>query len=297
MRIDGVESVKSADEKTAAATVLSPDEIIIEGKKTGEGVINVNTRSGKETIIVTVKKRSRSETMIEIDVQILEIIHTSGADYGIDWPALISGQALPKGGLPLSPLNVVEQSTPSYKVLGSVFKRGKINAAINFLVNENYAKILAKPKLLTKNGKKAKFLVGGEIPLPSVSSLGQATIEWKKYGVNLEMEPRITKQRAIEAELRAEVSNLDYANAVNYSAGTMPAIRTRWAKTTVTIEPENTIVIAGLIQNEESEVTDGVPVLSGIPLIGGLFQSTYKVNKKTELVIFVTPKILGRPGV
>ncbi|MCX8093215.1 MAG: type II and III secretion system protein, partial [Candidatus Goldbacteria bacterium] len=181
----------------------------------------------------------------------------------------------------------------TYNFYNSNFKRGQINILIDFLVKKNYAKILAKPKLLTLNGKKAKFLAGGEVPVLTSSSLGQTNVTWKEYGVNLEMEPEITKTNNIRTRLRTEFSSLDYGNAVTIGTSKMPAVRTRWAETTITVEPENTIIIAGLIQREELKISDGVPVFSLIPLLGELFKSTTTEEKITELVIFVTPVIVG----
>jgi len=151
-----------------------------------------------------------------------------------------------------------------------------------------------KPKLLASNGKKASFLSGGEVPIVTVSTTGQASVSWKKYGVSLEIDPKLTKQNRIEAQIRAEVSNLDYANAVSVGTSVVPAVKTRWAETSINVEPDNTVVIAGLIENQEMKTISGVPVLSGIPLLGELFKSVTTSDRKTELVIFVTPKISGQ---
>ncbi|MGD0566053.1 MAG: type II and III secretion system protein, partial [Candidatus Goldiibacteriota bacterium] len=234
-------------------------------------------------------RASRPDSMIEIDVQILEISNIAGSNCGIDWPALINGP-LPANGLPLLSLNAVEQDPPSFSALGTTFSRGKINILLDFLVTGNYARILAKPKLLTSRGKSASFLSGGEVPVVTVNTQGQASVQWKSYGVNLEIDPKTGKDGAIEARIKAEVSNLDYSNAVNYGQGAIPAIKTRRAETNINVEPDNTVVIAGLIENQENKTTSGVPVLSGIPFLGELFKTTNSAERKSELVIFVTPR-------
>ncbi len=294
LEIKKVSSIEILKKEIANAIILSDEEILIDAKKTGTTGIKVISSEGVKGFVINVKKRSKAEAMIQIDVQILEVINLDGGSFGIDWPTLIKAGKIPDSGLiPLSSLNLVEKETPTYNFFGSNFNRGQINILIDFLVKKNYAKILAKPKLLTLNGKKAKFLAGGEVPVLTTSSLGNTNITWKEYGVNLEMEPEITKTNSIRAKLRTEFSNLDYGNAVNIGGGQMPAVRTRWAETTITVEPDNTIIIAGLIQREELKVTNGVPVLSLIPLLGELFKSTTTEEKKTELVIFVTPIIIG----
>jgi Flp pilus assembly secretin CpaC len=291
LKIDNAKKVEVIKEDTVSAAVLSDKEVMVEGKKEGMSVINVITASGMETILVKVKPSTETEPMIEIDVQIAEIIYADDLQYGIDWPALLSG-GLPEGGLPLIALQAIEQSPKDLNVLGGVFKRGPVNAVLEALVTKNYAKILAKPKLRTISGKKAEFLSGGEMPFTVTDSQGKTTVQWKEYGVKIMMEPVLDRKNIITAKLRAEASTLDYANAVKFgTGGEMPAIRTRWADTTLSMEPEDTVILAGMLQNDEAKVTSGVPVLSDIPLIGEIFKSTRTINKKTELVIFVTPRI------
>jgi pilus assembly protein CpaC len=294
LEIKNVSSIEILKKEILNAIILSDEEILIDAKKAGTTGIRIINSEGVKGYIVNVKKRSKAEAMIEIDVQILEVINLDNTSLGINWPAIIKAGDIPESGIiPLSPLNLVEKNPPSYNFYGSNFNRGQINVLIDFLVKKNYAKVLAKPKLLTLNGKKARFLSGGEVPVLTSSSLGQTNVTWKEYGVNLEMEPEITKTNNIRAKIRTEFSNLDYGNAVTLGSGQMPAVRTRWAETTITVEPDNTIIIAGLIQREELKITEGVPVVSLIPLLGEIFKSTRIEEKRTELVIFVTPLIIG----
>jgi pilus assembly protein CpaC len=292
LRFEKGVSVEAVDPNVAGATILSDDEIIVEGKKPGTTVITVTGRDSSESLLVDVLKAEKADSMIEVDVQILEISRINRSNTGIDWPALINGP-LPDNGLPLLSLNAIEKSPPDFSILGSTFSRGKINILLDFLVTNNYARVLAKPKLLTSNGKSASFLSGGEVPVVTVSTQGQASVQWKSYGVNLEIDPKTNKTGAIEARIKAEVSNLDYSNSVNYGQGRIPAIMTRRAETNIDVEPGDTVVIAGLIENQESKVSSGVPVLSGIPLLGELFKTTDESCANSELVIFVTPKIAG----
>jgi pilus assembly protein CpaC len=291
IKIDNAKKVDILKDDVVNATILSDKEIIIEGKKEGTSALNISTPGGMRTILVNVKSASDTEQMIEVDVQIVEIIYNDKLDYGIDWPTLIGG-GLPQGGLPLTPLQTIEQNPNDLNFLGGTFKRGQINAALKMLLEKDYAKLLAKPKLRTLSGKKAEFLSGGELPYTLVDSQGKATVQWKEYGIKLSIEPVIDKKNTIIAKLRAEASSLDYINAVSLgNGGTLPSLRERWADTTISMEPEDTVIIAGLMQNDDAKVTSGVPILSDIPLLGEIFKSTHTENKRTELVIFVTPKI------
>ncbi|MBN2753297.1 MAG: type II and III secretion system protein [Candidatus Goldbacteria bacterium] len=295
VKTDDVERVEVIKEDVASALIISKKEIIIEGKKEGVSAVNIYGKGGMNTVLINVKKAASSEQMIEVDVQVMEISGMDSSDLGLDWPTLLNGSAGKDGegqALLLGPLNVAESGAPLLAF--GKFSRGNINLFLDFMVKNNYGKILAKPKILTSSGNKAKFLSGGEIPIALVNDNGGADVEWKEYGVSLEIHPEIKKNGHIKAGLKAEVSNLDYANAISLGTGgsVMPALKTRWAETTISVTPEDTIVIAGLIQNEDVMVSSGVPVLSGIPILGELFKNTHKESKKTELVIFVTTRII-----
>jgi pilus assembly protein CpaC len=295
LRFEKAAEAEPIDKSIASATILSDEEIIIEGKRPGTTVINIAGNGSKESLMVNVIKAEKADSMIEIDVQILEISMIDQFSCGIDWPALINGP-LPSNGLPLLSLNAVEQSPPAFSALGTTFTRGKINILLDFLVTNNYARVLAKPKLMASNGKAASFLSGGEVPVVTVNTQGQASVQWKSYGVTLEIDPKTAKDGAIEARIKAEVSNLDYTNAVNYGQGQIPAIKTRRAETNINVAPDNTVVIAGLIEDQQDKTASGVPVLSGIPFLGELFKTTNSSGKKSELVIFVTPRMAGLQG-
>jgi len=296
LTFDSVVKAEAVNKSVISAVVLTDKQVIVEGKKEGSTALNVSGKGGYNAVVmVNVREPKSVEKMIEIDVQMLEIIEGSGLNFGVDWPTLLGGKnsLVDGGGAPASPLQFGEQNPPLQAI--GVFQRGPMNIFVDFLVNASYAKLLAKPKLLTENGEKAAFLSGGEIPIATMSSTGETKIEWKSYGVALSIKPVITKSGNIRASLKAEVSNLDYGNAVKLSAGggVMPAVKTRWAETTITVPEDDTIIIAGLIQNEDAKVTTGVPVLSDIPLLGELFRNTHTEKRTTELVIFVTPRIIN----
>ncbi len=293
VKINKPQKAESMNEDIAAAAVISDNEIMIEGRKEGATTVTVMTPQGQISMLVKVKLPDETERVVEIDVQIAEIIYGDDLNMGIDWPALING-GLPDSGIPMIPLQLLEKNPKELSFMGGSFARGPVNLVLQALVEKNYAKILAKPKLRVIAGKRAEFLSGGELPFAFMDSSGKTTIQWKEYGVKLSVEPTVDKKNLITARLRAEASTLDYANSVQVGmGGAVPGIRTRWADTTLCMEQEETVILAGLMQNDESKVTSGVPLISEIPLIGEIFRSTRNIVKKTELVIFVTPRLAG----
>ena len=199
---------------------------------------------------------------------------------------------------PVTPnnLNIGENYPPPLMAFGS-FTRQSLTASLQLLVNLGKAKILSKPKLLAVSGEEASFLAGGEVPYVTQNQLGSSNIQWKPYGVKLKIKPVIDADGNISASLRAEVSGLDPQNGVSTGNGIIiPALRTRWVETTVYMKGGSTLVIAGLIDEQSQKLTSGIPILSDIPILGELFRFTDNERTQSELVIFVTPSLVGQTG-
>jgi pilus assembly protein CpaC len=147
-----------------------------------------------------------------------------------------------------------------------------------------------------KNGEKASFLVGGEIPIPVSQSVSAGTafftIEWKEFGVRLGFTPTVMDDGLVRLAVNPEVSSLDYANAVTFSGFNIPAIRTRKASTTVELKDDETFVIGGLLNSTETELVSKIPLLGSIPLLGAFFRNTSSSTSETELMILISPKIV-----
>jgi len=259
---------------------ISENELLVNGKAVGSTTLIVWHRSGRKdisSILVTAGKAAQS--MIQVDVQVMEIARTEDKDLGLDWESLLG---------PSGKLSLVETTSP-LNAIGTL-ERGKLDLLLKLLDEKGKAKILARPKLLTLSGRKASFSSGGEIPVSTVGSNGQVNVEWKKYGVNLDVLPTAENTGVINVDLRAEVSDVDFSHLVQGN----PAIRTRWASTVIHVKPGTTVVIGGLIQEKNQVSHQGLPILSDIPILGYLFKSSRIIREESELVIFVTPHIVGR---
>ena len=132
--------------------------------------------------------------------------------------------------------------------------------------------MLAEPNVVAASGQKANFLSGGEIPVPIASSGAQGgttvTIEWKEFGVKVEFLPTIVDSNVVNLHVAPEVSNLDYNHAMQISGFGIPAIRSRKAETTVELKDQETLVIGGLIMEEESKQRTRIPLLGTHPAPG-----------------------------
>jgi pilus assembly protein CpaC len=163
----------------------------------------------------------------------------------------------------------------------------EIISSINLARNSGDAIILAEPSLSARSGGEAEFLSGGEIPLPVTSNDGQASVEFKEFGIKLRIKPTADDAGNIIAEVETELSTVD----PSLSVGGIPGFRTRKASTDASLKNGQTLVISGLVNRELSDNTTGFAFLSKIPVLGALFRSKDFRNNKSELVIFVTPYI------
>lgn len=163
------------------------------------------------------------------------------------------------------------------------------------------AQILAEPKLLAVDGEEASFNVGSEVPVPSnMGQYGQIAYEFKKTGVILNFTPTIMeKTNRIKLKLSPEVSEIDRSSGVmdTQNAVVIPGFKTRKVETTVELMDGETLIIAGLLNNSSSKTNNQVPLLGDIPVIGVLFKTIEDKKDDTELMIFITPKIVDAPQI
>ncbi len=231
------------------------------------------------------------DKMIHMKVQITEFSSNALEEVGINWQSNINGPAwgvvaTPSATYPADPNGIIDTS----KVLGKTFGFFGIATAmtsrINLMVSNGDALILASPTLTARSGGEAEFLSGGEIPLETSSQNG-TNIEFKEYGIKLKIKPVADNDNNITARIETELSAPDPSTAVK---GT-PGFLTRKASADLSMRNKETIVISGLLNSELSKDVSKVKYLSSIPLLGALFRNTKTRDKKTELVIFVTPTI------
>lgn len=231
------------------------------------------------------------QAMIMLDVQVVEVRRSDLLKIGVAWDASTPG--------------------PFYEVIGRIGGSGnfekswsffgfgfdgndptepltEIGSTLNFLQEKGVARILAQPKLVTKSGSKAKFLAGGEIPIPIRGGDGELTVEFKQVGVILDFSPVSDPDGFIATKLNVEVSAVDESVQVQ----DIPGFTTRRTEMEMNVQAGQTMVISGMLQSEDGKAISKVPGLGSIPIIGELFKSRDFQQRTTELVIFVTPYLV-----
>jgi hypothetical protein len=146
------------------------------------------------------------------------------------------------------------------------------------------------------DGQQASFLAGGEFPVPIIQSGGAdkpaISIQFKEYGVRLNFKPTIIDEDHIRLELEPEVSTIDFANGVKFSGFTIPALKTRRARTGVELRDGQSFALAGLLDNNESKSISKIPIVGDIPILGALFKSKTFQKDETELMFIMTAHLV-----
>jgi general secretion pathway protein D len=155
------------------------------------------------------------------------------------------------------------------------------------LKSEGKAETLANPRLMTLNGETGSMLIGDRVPVKGVNAEGEVTISYIDAGITLEFTPWITDEDYIELEVSPKVSSLGEEVYEGY-----PSIQTREVTTKLRLKDGQTFAIGGLIQEDMQSSVTKVPILSEIPILGHLFKYESDSTEKTELVIFITPRIV-----
>ncbi len=251
---------------------------------------------------------SEDNPLVEMDAQIMEISKKAVDKLGIDWSQSVTFNEVPPGATSAVAGGVFPPHTLNRQVgdlLKSVwqskFDRSTLTATLNILEQDNLARTLARPKLVALSGSEAKFLVGGQVPIVSSVSVSSGTtttsIQYVDYGIKLNIKPTVKETGDILCKIEVEIKDIDNSTSITVpSAGgttTSPGFKSRNASTELYLKNNQTIFIAGLINNSATNNLNQVPWLGDIPIIGALFRSKDFQVGDTELVISLTPRIVN----
>ena len=221
------------------------------------------------------------ESMVQMDVRIVEIRRDQLRQLGLRWATDAAGPQL----------SVDVGPGPDSIALAM---HSVLTSRIDLLEQRGLAQTIAEPTLSCRSGGSARFVAGGEIPLPITDALGAVDVQYKEYGVILEVRPRADPSGAISAEVDVELSQVDPSMRVR----DFPAFIKRRSSTAINSRAGETMVISGLIARERSGDRQGIPGLGRMPVAGRLFSSVRSQERQTELLVLITARQLhmGSPG-
>ena len=173
--------------------------------------------------------------------------------------------------------------------IGSV----QVGLLLEALETKGIVRTLAEPNLTALSGQEAKFLAGGEYPVPVAQDNNTTTIEFKPFGVELNFTPRVVDDGIINLEMAAAVSSIDPTNGITINNQSIAAFRRRDTSTTVALRDGESFAIAGLLQDDFRDNNGQVPWLGDIPVLGALFRSADYQRNRTELVIIITAHLVS----
>ncbi len=168
------------------------------------------------------------------------------------------------------------------------------SAILTALESSGLAKLLAEPTLVALSGQEAKFLVGGEFPIPMSTGLGAVSVQWKKFGIILNFTPTVIADGALHLKLMTEVSDIDPARSVTVGGFSIPGLTSRQSETTVRLTDGQSFAIAGLLSDRVRSQIQRIPFLGDLPILGALFRSVTYQRDESELLVVVTAH-LARP--
>jgi general secretion pathway protein D len=293
-----------------AAPVVSGKVRISADKATNSLIIMAD----KEDYMVledVIQKLDIPRSMVYIEALFMEVDMDTSLNIGIDWTAfgkaslggketLVGGGFSPgfpqpsdllQGGLTLGML------TEPLTIAGVTVSN--ITAIINAVKTDDDFRILSTPQVLTTDNEEARIVVGENRPFQTrattdVSGGNFESFEYRDVAQTLKVTPHVTENRLVRMQINLEVTNINQAATLTTSS-TLPVTNKRTVDTTVIVRDQQTIVIGGLIDDTTTDNENKVPALGDIPLLGWLFKNKSKTRNKTNLYVFITPRVIKNP--
>ena len=232
-----------------------------------------------------------------LKVRVMEISRTKLRNLGVDWAYFgASGDFAVNSVSGL--INSFTSSAHSITSAGDTFSFGIVDGANDFfgvleaLEQRNIAKVLAEPNIVAVSGRPAQFNVGGEFPILVPQSLGTTSVDFKKFGTQVDFLPIVLGNGNIRLEVRPRISEIDDTRSVIINNVTIPALTVREVDTAVEMKAGQTFALAGLVQQRTESQFRGLPYISDLPVIGVPFRQVRDETNEIELLIMVTPEFV-----
>jgi pilus assembly protein CpaC len=275
--------------------------VLVEGSDLSEAQsLRLAEISKRYPQVISLASKVGVERMIEMDVRMIEIKRDAIETLGVKWNSSAQGPsfgivgdvhrsaALRPGGSAAGSAGaqIANRVSPFASALSIA---SNFTSALNFMVQNGDAVILAEPRLSCRSGGSARFIAGGELPIPQTTNLGHTTVTFKEYGVKFDVSPQVSDTGVIAAKIATEISAINFDVMVK----DVPGLTKRRAETEVNLRENETLVIAGLMSDESSRNIDKVAGLGDIPILGKLFRSKAFREHQTDLIVFITPRFVG----
>ena len=257
-----------------------------------ERVSNLMSVGGTQQVMLKVRFAEMQRTVskqLSAGLMVNGIGSTLSGSVGAGAGAVVPNTAIGAAGSTVLNLN---NEAVGQAALGFSIGSTQFGVLLEALESKGVVRTLAEPNLIALSGQEAKFLAGGEYPVPVSQDNGTISVEYKPFGVALNFTPRVVDGDKINLSLTASVSSIDPSNGFTQGAFKIDAFRKRETTTTVEMRDGESFAIAGLLQDDFRDLNSQVPWLGDIPILGTLFRSTEYRREQSELVIIITPHLV-----
>jgi len=309
-RIIKLNYANASELQTALASAITRRGSVLVEKRTNSLIVT-DLPANLDNVEKMAIELDSTTPQVEITAKLVDVDAEALRDLGIQWNVggvatepdgseFWDGIPPPPGARPLSPGNDPNQALagghkttigdPATTITYGIFKNwGMIEAQLQLLEQNRKANIISNPRITTVDNREAKIVVGQKIPLIVQDVAGNPVSQLQTIGIQLKVTPHLTQDKKIIMDLHPEVSDLSTQSTVQGGI----IINTSEADTRVMVDDGQTAVIGGLIRTNQGSVRRGFPLLKDLPLIGALFRSDSHISQNRELIIFVTPRLVG----
>jgi general secretion pathway protein D len=311
--LQGLPTEKAGAAKGKAEAPVVAGAVQISADKATNSLIIMADKDDYLVLEEVIKKLDIPRSMVYIEALIMEVDMEKSLDIGVDWSVFgkttIDGKETAIGGgfrrgIEVSPGELLQGGLTMGLLTEPITIAGitvnNISAIVNAVKTDDDFRILSTPQVLTTDNEEARITVGENRPYQTRSTTDVSggtfeSFEYRDVGKILKITPHVTEGRLVRMQINLEVTAID-ASATALTSATQPVTLKRTVDTTVIVSDSQTIVIGGLIDDTTTLTETKVPVLGDIPILGWLFKDQAETNQKTNLYIFLTPRVIKNPA-
>ncbi|MDQ5769550.1 type II secretion system secretin GspD [Thiothrix subterranea] len=275
---------------------INPDaEVRIVADKTNNSLMIMSTEDAYRQIQESLKRLDVMPMQVQVEASIMEVTLTDGLEYGLQWYFKNDGNAFGSNGVGGLASGSNGYMTPGGFSFSATLGAERVMGALNALARESKVRVLSSPSILVLDNQTASIKVGDQQPvftgsLSSPNGNGTSlttatTVQYKDTGVSLQVTPQVNSNGLVKMDIQQDITDV---GEIDSATGNRSFLQ-RNIKSTVAVKSGETIVLGGLIRDNNTQGRNGVPGLSKVPVVGNLFSANSSGGKRTELLVLITP--------
>lgn len=284
----------SSNSSGGSGMSINPDaEVRIVADKTNNSLMIMSSADTYQQILDALKRIDVMPMQVQVEASIMEVSLTDGLEYGLQW--YLKNSAFGKNGKAM--LDLDSSAGLSAAVPGFSYSltdaSGTITGVLNALARESKLRVLSSPSVLVLDNQTANIRVGNQQPIFTEASRTDGgvvtqSVQYKDTGVSLQVTPHVNTSGLVKMDIQQEVTDVGEID----SATRQRSFLQRNIKSNIAVKSGDTIVLGGLIQDNKTDGKTGLPGLSKMPVVGGLFSGTSHSSNRTELLVMITPTVI-----